>query len=87
MRVESGASAAELPVANWRKSSASNPSGCCVEIGELPNGRVALRNSRDKSGPALVHSRTEVAAFLISLRDGEFDQLLADGEFGHLLLG
>lgn len=76
MPVMNGVSADTLPPVRWRKSSASNPSGCCVEIAELPGGQVALRNSRDKSGPALVHTRAEVAAFLQGARDGEFDLLL-----------
>jgi hypothetical protein len=37
---------------------------------------IAIRNSRDKSGPALVCPRTEVAGFLLGVRNGEFDSLL-----------
>lgn len=76
MPVENGTPAQTLVTARWRKSSASNPSGCCVELAELPGGEVAVRNSRDKSGPALVYSRSEIASFLRSLRDGEFDPLV-----------
>jgi uncharacterized protein DUF397 len=76
MRVENGMPADELSTARWRKSSASNPSGACVELAELPSGNVALRNSRDKSGPALICTRLEAAAFLFAVKRGEFDGLI-----------
>ncbi len=60
----------------WRKSRHSNPSGNCVEIAELPDGAIAIRNSRHPTGPALVCTRPEFAAFLAGARDGEFDGLL-----------
>jgi hypothetical protein len=59
----------------WRKSSASNPSGNCVELAELANGEVALRNSRFPAGPILIGSRQEVAEFLRAVRNGQFDDL------------
>ena len=59
----------------WRKSSASNPSGNCVELAELADGGIALRNSRHPSGPVLVSRREEIAAFIHGVRSGEFDDL------------
>ena len=68
----------ELDGVVWRKSRRSNPSGNCVELGVLPEGGgVALRNSRDPGGPALIYTRDEMEAFLGGVRDGDFDYLLA----------
>lgn len=75
MQVRNGVSAAELGNVRWRKSRESNPSGNCVEVAELPDGAIAMRNSRDPQGPALVYTRAEIAAFLTGVRNGEFDDL------------
>jgi hypothetical protein len=76
MHVENGMPAGRLASARWRKSSASNPSGSCVEFAELPGGMIAVRNSRDACGPALVYPRAELAGFLRGVKNGEFDNLL-----------
>jgi Domain of unknown function (DUF397) len=70
-----GMPASELPPVSWRKSRRSNPSGNCVELAELPDGQVALRNSRFPEGPVLVYTRAEIAALLGGVRDGDFDHL------------
>jgi hypothetical protein len=76
MPASNGTPADELPV-EWRKSRRSNPSGNCVELGRLPDGRVAVRNSRHPAGPALVYPRAEIAAFLAGLKGGEFNELIS----------
>jgi hypothetical protein len=59
----------DLNRADWRKSSYSGSNGgACVEVaGNLP-GVVAVRDSKDPHGPALVFTRADWAAFLAVLR-------------------
>jgi Domain of unknown function (DUF397) len=70
-----GIPASDLVGAAWRKSSHSNSQGNCVEFAALADGSVALRNSRDPQGPALVYTRAEISALLAGAKDGEFDDL------------
>jgi hypothetical protein len=46
-----------------------------VEVAALPDGGIAVRNSRHPSGPALVYTRPEISAFMAGVEDGEFDDL------------
>ena len=73
--VQNGVRASALD-ARWTKSRHSNAEGNCVEVAALTDGGIALRNSRDPDGPALVYTPAEVAAFLAGAKDGEFDHLL-----------
>ena len=47
------------------------------EVARLPEGAIAVRNSRFPSGPALVYTRAEIQAFLAGAKDGEFDHVLS----------
>ena len=70
-----GVPAGDLPGARWRKSGRSSAQGNCVELARLPGHGVAVRNSRDPDGPALVFTDAELDAFLAGVKDGDFDDL------------
>lgn len=71
--IHNGMPAAGLAGVTWRKSRHSGQLGNCVETAALAAGEVAMRNSRDPGGPALIFTRDEMAAFLAGAKDGEFD--------------
>lgn len=71
---ENGTNASELPVDQWVKSQYSTAAHC-VELGELPDGNIAMRNSRDPQGPALVYTREEIKRFIAGARAGNFAHL------------
>ena len=61
----------DLSRANWRKSSESGSNGC-VEVAFV-EGKVAIRDSKDRQGPVLLYNPHEWAAFIAAARNGEFD--------------
>lgn len=52
--------------ANWRKSSHSGDSGQCVEFADVrpTHAAIALRDSKNTPGPALLVSPTAFTAFV-----------------------
>jgi hypothetical protein len=61
----------DLVDATWRKSTYSAVNGC-VEIAFL-DGFVAVRDSKERQGQALVFTPVEWQAFIDGVRDGQFD--------------
>jgi hypothetical protein len=60
--------------AEWSKSTYSGGNGGgCVEVARNLPGIVAVRDSKDRGGPALTFAPDEWAAFTAGIRDGEFD--------------
>ncbi|WP_328912663.1 MULTISPECIES: DUF397 domain-containing protein [unclassified Streptomyces] len=62
----------DLANASWFKSSYSNDQGACVEVAFV-SGAVAMRDSKDPDGPALLFAPQEFSAFVRSVGDGEFN--------------
>lgn len=75
--VYSGMPAMELGAEGWHKPWSGTNGGTCIEAKKLPDGRVALRQSTDPAGPALIYSRAEVASFLDAAKAGLADFLIA----------
>jgi Domain of unknown function (DUF397) len=57
----------------WVKSSLSFANGNCVEIAQLPDGGVAVRNSREPLATVLRFTAAEWHAFIGGAHAGEFD--------------
>jgi hypothetical protein len=74
--IHSGMSATELGTEGWEKPWSGPNGGSCVEAKKLPDGRVALRQSTDPDGPALIYTRAEMVAFLDGARTGKADYLI-----------
>lgn len=72
-KIGNGVQASSISGVEWIKSARSNQSGNCVEVARLPDGSVAVRNSRYPEGPALVYTQAEMAAFVEGAKDGDFD--------------
>ena len=63
----------DLSRAQWRKSSRSGSSGNCVEVAENLPDVVAVRDSKDPGGPALLFTPATWQAFIASAKAGTFD--------------
>lgn len=64
-----------LDRAAWRKSSRSGSTagGNCVEVAFLDGPAVAVRDSKDPTGPALAFAPSAWSSFLHALHQGTFD--------------
>ncbi|MFC9997232.1 DUF397 domain-containing protein [Nocardia sp. NPDC127526] len=57
----------ELSGARWFKSSYSGASQDCVEVSYLDGGLVGIRDSKRTTGPALLFTSAQWAAFIAGL--------------------
>ena len=63
----------DLNDAQWFKSTRSGPnSDNCVEVAFVGDA-IAVRDSKNPSGPALIFTPAEWDAFVGGAKDGEFD--------------
>jgi hypothetical protein len=65
----------DIITVTWRKSSYSNgQGGNCVEVADLTGGGRLVRDTKDQGrGPILRFTEAEWNAFVLGVRDGEFD--------------
>jgi hypothetical protein len=61
----------DLSQANWRKSPYSGGANC-LEVAFVGD-RIAVRDSKHRTGPVLLFTPAEWSAFIQGVRDGEFD--------------
>ena len=67
----SAAHVAASPI-TWRRSSRCSTNSC-VEVADLPDGGVALRDSKSpEAAPILIFSRGEWTSFVSGVKAGEF---------------
>ena len=59
----------------WVKSSHSFANGNCVQVAELPDGQIGIRDSKSPHGPILRFTPQEWDAFTVGVRNGEFASL------------
>lgn len=61
---------ADLTGARWHKSTRSGSNGGdCVEVADNLPGVVAVRDSKDPDGPALIFERPAWAEFIRTLKE------------------
>lgn len=58
----------DLSGAIWRKSARSNNGGNCVEVARNLTGIVAVRDSKDPEGPALIFTPADWEAFTAGVK-------------------
>jgi len=56
----------------WWKSSASGSQSDCVECGIVDGQTVAVRDSKNPTGPALLLTRGQLAGLVSAIRSGHF---------------
>ncbi|MEV7968060.1 DUF397 domain-containing protein [Sphaerisporangium sp. NPDC088356] len=56
----------------WKAASGCN-NGTCVEVAELPQGGVGIRDNKDGNSPVLEFSLDEFRTFVRGVKAGEFD--------------
>jgi len=75
--VYNGMPALDLGEQGWESPWSGPNGGQCVQTKQLSDGRVAVRQSTDPAGPALIYTPQEMAAFVAGVKRGLADHLAA----------
>jgi hypothetical protein len=75
--IYNGMPADELGEAGWECPWSGTSGGQCIEMKKLPDGRVAVRQSTDPTGPALICTPGEIGALVSGVKRGLADHLAA----------
>ena len=75
-RIRNGMPAVALGTDGWAKPWSSPNGGSCLEAKKLRTGQVALRQSTDPNGPALILEPSEIRAFIDGAKAGLADFLM-----------
>lgn len=62
----------KIAAPGWYKSSYSAQANDCVETGRVTVGGMAVRDSKDPEGPALIFAAEAWAAFVTGIKAGSF---------------
>ena len=76
VEIANGIPAEQLGTEGWHKPWSGQNGGSCLEAKRLPHGQVAIRQSTDPAGPALVCHVSGFAAFLQGAKEGRADFLV-----------
>lgn len=64
----------DLSTAKWFTSTRTSGGKDCVEVAFLTEGHVGVRDSKDRTGPALIFAPKEWDAFTSTVRANGFNQ-------------
>jgi hypothetical protein len=76
MEPRNGMPASQLGAEGWIRPWSGPNGGDCLEAKKLPGGHVALRQSTDPDGPAIILQPNEIRAFIHGAKAGLADDLL-----------
>ncbi|MEV7393952.1 DUF397 domain-containing protein [Streptomyces sp. NPDC091215] len=66
----------DLGTEGWCKPWSGSNNGNCVEAKRLDEGKIALRQSTDPLGPALIFPSAEISQFIAAAKSGLADFLI-----------
>ncbi|MCA1229978.1 DUF397 domain-containing protein [Saccharopolyspora sp. 6M] len=58
----------------WRKSSRSQNTSACIEVGRTLAGNAALRDTKNPSGGHIITHRQRWASFIAAVKSGKYDR-------------